>query len=406
MMNNKRLHFNEKIVFFDEIDIYLFLFLIINPVISLLIYLFPFLIHIIPNNSIFILRFLLLGIPIYRNKKNINMLSIFILFCLGVGIFISCFNVNNLSMIKQIFFNGEQILLFLLYIYISNIDSPSSILNTYVRLSCLIVPILLFLALSGYYGEYAQFRYMEFSHSIIIYWSFMIQDSFINKKNNFFHQTYLVIVTLFIGLLSNRAIIINIVLCLLVFFNLYIKDTKLKKRIDFFIISIISIVVLFFNQIKKILLLLLSLFNVNSYSLITLELGTFFMSSSRSNIWKNCINSIIDHPLLGTGIGSDRVINGDVSAYAHNFVIELCVNYGIILGGLLCFCYFKALYSYFKQANHTWKNVITPFFINAILILTLSKSLYILPELWISIALLCAYFKNSNLTKLIRRETI
>lgn len=405
-MNKKILYFKDKLNFFTEIDIYLFLFLLINPIVTLFMHLFPFIVNILPDNSIFILRFLLLAIPIYKKKKDINILSIFILACLGIVILLSCINTANISMIKQIFLNGEQILLFLLFIYISNIDSPRVIMNTYINLSYLIVPLLLILALSGYYGEYAQFRYMEFSHTIIIYWCFMIQDSFIHKKTNLIYLLYLIIVTLFIGLLSNRAILINITLSLLIFFNLYIRDKKLKKRIDILILSMLSIVILFFKQIKNILLLVLSLFNVNSYSLMTLELGTFFMSSSRKNIWANCMNSIIKHPLLGTGIGSDRVINGSVGAYAHNFLIELWVDFGIIFGSLLCFFYFKALYSFFKKANDVWKNVIIPFLINAILILMLSKSIYILPELWITIGLLCAFFKNSNLTKIIRRKKI
>lgn len=380
----------------NEINVYLFLFLIVNPIISLITNFFPQFLEIIPNNFIFLLRFIILSIPIIKGINHLNLYSFSFLFILALLLIISSINRDNLIIIKHMFMNGEEILLILQFIFISEIKDIKAIFNTFTYLSYIIVTILIVLALTGYYGEYAQFRYMEFSHSIILYWTFIIQDAYANKKNNIFYLFYLFIVTLLIALLSNRAILINIFVCLVLFFNLYIHNNQLRKRINYILFCFTTVIVVFFNYIKNLLLHILSLFNINSYSLITLELGSFFTSSSRKEIWIRCINSISNHLIIGTGIGSDRVINANVGLYAHNFLLELWVDFGIIVGSFLCFFYFKNVFSFFKKASTLWRKLFLPFFINALLILTFSKSIYILPEFWMSIAILCAYFHTNK----------
>lgn len=387
--------YNYYIYMKENYDLYLFIFLIINPLISLIGYLFPFLINWIPDNTIFLIRFFVLLIPMIKQRKNVNYYSVLILITLLFLIFISSINSDNFYMIRKIFVNGSILLIYVLFLYLSMNNNPKEIYDTYVLTSYILVIILIISALIGYYGEYAQFRYMEFSHTIIIYWIFILSDVMKNNKN-IKYIIFTVFTGVIIALLSNRAILLNISITFFVFLNIYISSKKIKVIINRIIIFFSAIFLLFFSTIKNILLNFLALFNVNSYSLINLELGTFFSSSSRITIWKKCLYTIKENPFFGNGIGADRVIIGDVGGYAHNFLIELWIDYGIIIGTFFCMIYLIAIIKLLKTEEKIWRDLILPFFITSIIILSLSKSIYILPELWISIAILCSYYWNKK----------
>lgn len=79
--------------------------------------------------------------------------------------------------------------------------------------------------------------------------------------------------------------------------------------------------------------------------------GKFLQSKGRGAIWEAAIESIIEHPIIGSGIIADRiriVSNPYVVSYygefgygefqgfyAHNMILELLMQYGVFLGGVL-----------------------------------------------------------------------
>ena len=60
--------------------------------------------------------------------------------------------------------------------------------------------------------------------------------------------------------------------------------------------------------------------------------GTEMGSSGRDGITEKLFVSINDHFLLGSGLCSDRMI---VGIYAHNILVELWVEFGVIIGSLI-----------------------------------------------------------------------
>ena len=60
--------------------------------------------------------------------------------------------------------------------------------------------------------------------------------------------------------------------------------------------------------------------------------GTQLGSSGRDHLTEQLLVSIREHSLLGTGLCSDRMIIG---IYAHNLLIELWVEFGLIIGTVL-----------------------------------------------------------------------
>jgi|LSQX01.2.fsa_nt_gb hypothetical protein len=63
---------------------------------------------------------------------------------------------------------------------------------------------------------------------------------------------------------------------------------------------------------------------------ISLFLAPGVHLSGRERLYSEVIASIIEHPLVGTGIGGDRYILG--GSYVHSIFLEILAHYGVIIG--------------------------------------------------------------------------
>lgn len=376
---------------FKECDLGLFIFLIINPILNDIGFIFPMIYFFIPNNMIAIIRLLLIGFSIYKVNSKMNVLSISVMLFIAVSIVLSSLNIANYEMIKQIFLNGEFICALSLFLYFSMNINIKKVRTTFLYASYIIVPCGVLGAAIGFYGSWSEFRYMDFSHNIILYWTIILQYAFINKGK--IHIFFSFVFGLIIMFLSNRAIIINIIVSLLIFSFIYLNINKLKIKKGVKIATFLSAFVLLFSKsIIALISKVLALFNLNSYSIISLNLGSFFESSSRLKIWSNAFEQIAKKPLNGWGIAADRVYNGNVALYSHNIFLELWVDFGLFVGtGIIVTILYSFFILTFKEKNEI-RDLFLPFGITTCTILLLSKSLYILPEFWISIAIACNYF--------------
>lgn len=102
------------------------------------------------------------------------------------------------------------------------------------------------------------------------------------------------------------------------------------------VISVISILLLATNEMTNL--------GKGQRILWQIANGEFFKSSGRAEIYRVVLDSIIDNPLCGYGMIADRIQisirnfgNADLftGSYAHNIFLELLMQYGIVLGGLL-----------------------------------------------------------------------
>lgn len=129
-------------------------------------------------------------------------------------------------------------------------------------------------------------------------------------------------------------------LCLAVFILVYFLMNSLKQRITLgrligFTLTMLCLGLIIYTLGNQTLLIkinhLLSEFNINSRTLILLINDNLGQSSSREGIYSFLIEKIKEQPLLGYGIGSDRMMLG---MYAHNLFLALFTFFGVI-GGLL-----------------------------------------------------------------------
>ena len=103
---------------------------------------------------------------------------------------------------------------------------------------------------------------------------------------------------------------------------------------------------------------------LESRTLNMISNDSFFTNDSgRNQIYSICIDYIIDNPAKGLGVFGDRLyldkmlfLSDDVGMYPHNLVLELFMQYGVVLGILFCFIaaivFYKAAKNIFRQKNN------------------------------------------------------
>lgn len=112
---------------------------------------------------------------------------------------------------------------------------------------------------------------------------------------------------------------------------------------------------------------------------------------TRLELWKKAAKRILITPLIGDGIGADRTLYG---MYAHNFVVEFLLNFGILFGGIillmLAFIGLKTLWI----KEHDWRDALLIYYLVGFMTLMLSLSVYSSFEANAAVALFCAYIST------------
>jgi len=134
---------------------------------------------------------------------------------------------------------------------------------------------------------------------------------------------------------SRGPLLSYVIYLILLFVNYLIKNRLKAKAFVLFLVSIafMSAIVLNFNFFIKQLNILLIKHGVQSRTIYLLLSDNIDFSTGRSEIFSNTINNIFLNPILGYGVGGDRLfLNG---TYPHNIFLEIIAQFGIILGGIL-----------------------------------------------------------------------
>lgn len=235
--------------------------------------------------------------------------------------------------------------------------------------------------------------YMDLSDSLSIPCAFLFYSSF--TKKNKFHLLLAICSLIFIVIFGSRGALLSIIILLLIIYKEY--KLSIKKVIFTTTISTIFLINLFFY--RNILNYLISLFEkvgISSrtlYKLLNLEL---FTSTSRNEITEYLIYILKDNWIKGIGMAGDRyylrlAFKGNMATYAHNIFIEMTLNYGIILGGLLIIwlVYLMAKYYIFnKILSSNERFFISIFFTISFLQLLVSRSYLTEVNFFIFLALL------------------
>ena len=107
--------------------------------------------------------------------------------------------------------------------------------------------------------------------------------------------------------------------------------SRIQKAVSILLLLLMVVVIsTFWDEILGIAIELLESMNIDSRTLTMLSNQSFFDDSGRSAIQKTIMDNI---GFLPKGLYYDRIVSG--GSYAHNLFLELILEFGILLGGLM-----------------------------------------------------------------------
>lgn len=236
------------------------------------------------------------------------------------------------------------------------------------------------IAFSGLYLE--KTNYMTMTYSSQVSWALITYFAFKERK---IYDMFLSTVTSFAYIVhgARGGIIVMLVYYLQCIF------VHMKKRNRIFLMSVLLnsslIIILFSREIFGFINRNLSSIDEHGRTLNLVIEGKFFASDARIDLYIQLFEKIKLNP-FGYGIGYDRVIGGSGAWYAHNILLELLINYGVVLGIIaIIVLLYVAFYMNVKCKNEEYRALFNIYFFTGFIMLQFSSSLYLEVHIFISL---------------------
>ena len=292
--------------------------------------------------------YFLFGLPIFIlilihiPRKSINYMKI-----VAVSIFLGVYCVNSLlqGYIRQYVYNwfGMCLILFIYCFPWILLTITENCWNEFTHIICqktkLMFITVLMLYMHDYFMGISMNGNMQFSYAAMPAVVFSLYDFFENRKK--YQLGIAGILTVMIILFGSRGPL----LCIMAFIAIYFIKNQ-KKQIPIIIVGVLTLIYIAinYNAILNGVVVILSKYNISSRTIYKLMSGTISSDTGRSKIQDVVIGLIKKYPVFGVGIGGERiVVNREIynmtknmgSCYPHNIILEVLVQYGIIIGILL-----------------------------------------------------------------------
>lgn len=267
-----------------------------------------------------------------------------------------------------------------------NINDFSSIITCFKKKSTLIFLsniILLFYCIKSERNMYGN---MEISYSILPLGIFSFYV-FMNDKNlkNLFYFLLSFIIIVAVG---SRGPLVCILLYILAFMLLNAKKHKILTLAGF---GLILFITLNFQSIVLQTIKIFEEYNIPSRTLYKIIEEDFADGTGRTNIYEVTFDLLNNHPVLGVGLGVERITINYVfnnmekdmsSCYPHNIILEILVQFGYFIGLTIIFFIIFVIYKAFSKSNLLEKNVLIIFGIMEGVRLMISSSYLLSPVIF------------------------
>lgn len=312
----------------------------------------------IVRNVIYILCFGMILWDAIKTNRFVHMLMVFIVMSL-----LYYFSSLLYPSLNQVFLSGWLLFVSRLWpaYYVGRYTEDWNGVSEYVRKY---IWIALVYALFAFTAELFEFGGGNTTYSTIAANLFFVTwiafyDSFHS------HKVVSIIVCLFCFLpvlfLGTRAGLFGATLALVFYFGRSIsKSSGSKKVVSYFLLIIGAlVVVLLFSSLSN---YLIDLFP-NSRTLDYLRKGELFEDSNRSDSYYSRMTmSLQENPLKMYGLignqifiaGENASMNVILSSFSHNVYLELCMNFGVIIGGLLSIYFTIMLFKAYRKSR--WRS--------------------------------------------------
>lgn len=158
------------------------------------------------------------------------------------------------------------------------------------------------------------------------------------------------------------------------------------------------VLVLSINALLPLLVDIFDTIGIHSRTLAYFTIGQMGRVDDRNPLYALGVNSVLTSPFLGVGLWGDRVlING---SYVHNIVIEILMDFGLLIGGVLIIFFILIGVFKFLRLDKKHKNDFVVYTLMCIAPLMFSSSYLISPEFGIYVGLMTLLFNNKSVSGL------
>lgn len=187
---------------------------------------------------------------------------------------------------------------------------------------------------------------------------------------------------------SNRMALLSYIIYFL--YSIFLENGKLTvKKILMILAFLITSILLLWN-LKSIAVWLINMLGKENYTpriLSLLSSNSFFSNSARNDITSFFISKALSfHGLIGYGVNGDRVINTLYNhQYAHNIIIQILIEFGIIGGSILIILMIGMVVNVVKRKT-VYNNILPVIFFTQIFALFISGTFWTSNFFWMFIA--------------------
>lgn len=154
-----------------------------------------------------------------------------------------------------------------------------------------------------------------------------------------------------------------IIFALYVCYDVFQYNKKLIFPFSIFVGICISFLPLFLEWLEK--------YGIHSRTLILLLTDDITSSSGRDYLYDKMLNVFWNNPIMGIGLWGDRTVLG---GYCHNIILELYLNWGIIVASIILFVLIYILIKLYIKTNKEIKNMLVKYFLGTVVPLMASGS--------------------------------
>lgn len=377
-MNRNSEAINFKLIKIQEIMICLSvsLLLVYNHIISLFngfirqFIVLPFKFDTLFIYTVFLL-IILLSIKTIINRSSPFIFSIIALLFGGYLITIIIFSYNYFDYYVKL---GIDFLVFSVpCIFVTYAVRDYKLLKKYIIISAYITMISVIMNIFVFKIDVFGGHSYDQSYSYALLSVAVIAGSFLFKRIRLTNLVFFALSTILMLSMGARGPLFSLLLFMLLKLLLLFKE---KPRSMIFICLMILLVILAqcFLHYDYLVLLdhLFKYFNLSTRVIAQILEGAFFQDDARSLLLKYSIDLISKYPIIGVGIGNDRIliankfgitnISKAMGWYPHNIFLELLLHFGLFMGSVAIIILIKLFYAtVFKNKNKDAVDVICIF---------------------------------------------
>ena len=306
--------------------------------------------------------------------------------------------------IKTVIFRPDQCIF--AYLFFRVIKDPKDILKT-LKITAYILLLYysyqLLHALSvGYWlynstGEVEKWSYnlnYGYNHLLVM----AIFGYFAMKEKKLFYWILCGISVLEIILGGSRGPLVGVGIFGILLILRFFKEMDMRLRVFLIVASIFALILFVGIGLETILQWVSSIIKSLGISSRTIDMllqGEIADDNNRSRIYETAIQMIRNGGLFGYGAYGDRYVIGNIAfvGYCHNIILEILIDFGILLGGIFCLrMFYASIKIMFFAQEKEWGDIYMILFVS-VTKLFLSGSFWYSEAFWGALAVWISYKK-------------